>query len=239
MNYKGISSRERKLLDELSRRGLLVFRPIDVSNILEEPKDNTYRILSRMVEKDIIERIEKGKYVTKRDMEETHIYEIACHIIEPSYLSLRSALHHYGYTTQVPRNVYVMTSISREDLDIHDETVRFVKTKHFFGYVSKGDLVIAEPEKLFIDCLLYPRYTGGMNEIAASMDEAELDEENLIDHALKVDNSSLNSRLGYLLEKSGKEIDLKPLEKNRSKSPVPLEPEREGEKIDKRWNVRF
>ncbi len=237
MIYSGISGRERKLLDELSRRNLMIFRPIDASNILSESRENTYRILSRMEDKDIIERIEKGKYISSKELEETDIYEIATHIIEPSYLSLWSGLHKYGYTTQVPRTVFVMTSVAKDDITVQNQKIKFVKTKHFFGYTSDNKLMIAEPEKLFIDCILYPHYSGGFQEIKKSLEEADINEKKIVEYALKVDNRSLNSRLGYIMEKTHLDADLDLLNKNKSVSPIRLDPKKEKGKLNKRWNI--
>ncbi|MBS3789926.1 MAG: hypothetical protein KGY66_03325 [Candidatus Thermoplasmatota archaeon] len=232
-----MSSRERKLLNELSRRDLLVFNPIEASNILDESRENTYRILNRMESKDLIHRIEKGKYISTEKLEETHIYHIASNIVTPSYISLWSALHHYGFTTQVPRTVYVMVSNSKESISLQNQDIRFVKTSHFFGYTSEKKLVIAEPEKLFIDCLLYPKYAGGIQEIKNSIIEAAIDGEKIVDYALKVDKKSLCSRLGYLLQKTDKNFDEERLKENISKSPIPLDPSRSGGTKDNRWNV--
>lgn len=237
MNYKGVSGRERKLLDELSRRNLTIFRPIDASNILSESRENTYRILSRMEDKDIIERIEKGKYISSKELEETDIYETATHIIEPSYLSLWSGLHKYGYTTQVPTTVFIMTSVPKDDLIIQNQKIKFVKTKHFFGYTSENKLVIAEPEKLFIDCILYPHYSGGFQEIKKSLEEADINDEKLLEYALNTDNKALNSRLGYIMEKTYSDADLDLLNKNKSVSPIRLDPKKEKGKLNKRWNI--
>lgn len=236
MSY-GVSARERRLLNELSRRDLLIFNPIEASNILDESRKNTYRILSRMESKDLIHRIEKGKYISSEKLEKTHIYHIASNIVTPSYISLFSALHHYGYTNQVPRTVYVMASTPKGSISLQNQDVRFVKTSHFFGYTSEKKLIIAEPEKLFIDCLLYPEYAGGIKKIKSSMIEASIDGEKIVDYALKINKKSLCSRLGYLLQKTDKDFDKARLQKNISKSPIPLDPSRSGGTKDDRWNV--
>lgn len=236
MSY-GMSARERELLEELSKRDILVFNPIEASNILDESKDNTYRILSRMESKDLICRIEKGKYVSTERLEKTHIYDIASKITTPSYISLWSALHHYGYTTQVPKRVFVMITTPKETIKLQNQEITFVKTSHFFGYTSEKKLVIAEPEKLFIDCLLYPEYAGGVLEIKKSMKEADLDGKKIVDYALEVDKKSLCSRLGYMLQETGKEFDAESLKTNISRSPIPLDPSGSAGNKSKEWNV--
>ncbi len=237
MKYKGISSRERELLEELKRRNILVFNPLNAANILSEDRENTHRILSRMESKDIIHRIERGKYISSKAMNEEHIYKIASHIVEPSYVSLWSGLHYYGYTTQVPRTIHIMVTEPKKIIQLQSMKIKFVKTGHFFGYISENDLVIAEPEKLFIDCLLYPDHAGGLSHIRESLDEAELDGERIVDYALKTNNRSLNSRLGYLLQKTDKNFPMERLKENISSSPVQLEPSKSGKKKNNEWNV--
>ncbi len=238
MDYTSISSREQRLLEEIAQRGLTVFTPIDASNILQESRENTYRILSRMKHKNIIVRLEKGKYIRTKDIEESHPYGIACRIVEPSYLSLWSALHYYGYTTQVPRIIYLMVTMSKPSLILQKQPVQFVRTKHFFGYKNEGDVIIAEPEKLFLDCLQFPDYAGGVEEIKAALRNAEIDGKKIIGYALKINNKSLNSRLGYLLQSTNKNFESTLLKNNGSKTPVPLDPSlpREGT-VDDTWMI--
>ncbi len=237
MTYKGISSRERELMEELKKRNILVFNPLNAANILNEDRENTHRILSRMESKDIIRRIERGKYVSSKSMNEEHIYKIASHIVEPSYVSLWSGLNYYGYTTQVPRTIHIMVTEPKKTIELQGMKIKFVKTSHFFGYVSERDLIIAEPEKLFIDCLLYPDYAGGVSHIRDCLSEANIDGDKMVDYALKTNNRSLNSRLGHLLQKTGKNFPIKRLRECISSSPVPLDPSEPGKKKDRNWNV--
>ncbi len=237
MNYYGISGRERKLAELISKRGIIVFTPIGASNLLKEGRENTYRILSRMEDKDIIVRIEKGKYITRESLDDLHIYEIAGHIMEPSYISLWSGLHHYGYTAQVSQIVYVMVSRGRAPVYLNGQRIEFVKTKHFFGYVRDGGVVIAEPEKLFIDGLMYPRYTGGVDDIIESLTRAEIDGAKVVEYALRVGQRSLISRLGYALDITGKKFDSERLSRNISGSYVPLEPGNKVGKKIRKWRI--
>ncbi len=238
MSYAGVSARERELLEEVRKRGILVFNPIETSNILGEPRENTYRILSRMVKKGLLVRLEKGRYISSQELEERDIYEMACYIVEPSYLSLWSGLHHYGYTTQVPRDICLMVATPRSSLIVQNQPIRFVKTKHFFGYKKEGRCVIAETEKLFLDCLLFPEYAGGLGEILDALASAELDSGKIVDYALKIGNRSLNSRLGHLLQTTGKDFDSKRLKEHISKNYVLLVPSAKyrGKRI-KEWNI--
>ncbi len=238
MKYSGISSRERYLLEEVSLRSIEIITPLISSSILGEPIDNTYRILNRMVKKGLLFRLEKGKYLPENDLKERDIYEIASHIIVPSYISLWSGLYIYSYTTQVPTTVYVMTTAQKIPIDMMDRTVRFVKSSHFFGYEKMGDIIIAQKEKLFLDCLEYPHYSGGIGEIMSAMKKADLNVDLMIEYAMRMNIRSLNSRLGYLLETMGIDGPIDELKERISGVYIPLDPssERIGKK-NKRWMI--
>lgn len=238
MKYSGMSSRERYLLEEISLRSLKIITPFISSSILGEPMDNTYRILNRMVKKGLLVRLEKGKYIPENDLKEKDIYEIASHIIVPSYISLWSGLHIYGYTTQVPITIYMITAAQKNPIDLMDRNVRFVKSSHFFGYERMGDIIIAEKEKLFLDCLEYPHYSGGVTEIMSAMKKADIDTDLMIDYAKRMNIMSLNSRLGYLLETMGIGGPIDELRESISGVYIPLDPSsnENGEK-NKRWMI--
>ncbi|MEW5936884.1 MAG: hypothetical protein AB1665_03575 [Candidatus Thermoplasmatota archaeon] len=236
MQYSGASARELRLLDELEGRGIIVCSPLEVSGILHVSRESAHRILSRMEDKGLLLRIERSKYVPASRFREMDLYELACNVTRPSYLSLWSGLYLYGYTAQVTRTAHVMVAISRPPLEIQGQRVQFVKTRHFFGYRSEGCYVIAEPEKLFLDCLLFPELAGGIGEIRDALGSAELNGARLIEYALRIGNRSLISRLGFLIEETGKDIDLSRLRNRISRSYVPLDQSvgGKGEKI-KRW----
>lgn len=243
MNYKGLSARERKLIDEIERRSLIIFKPLEASKILNEDRENTYRILSRLESKEAIKRIEKGKYILKRFYEQKDIYEIAPHLLEPSYISFWSGLHFYGYTTQVPRKVFLVVTRSRKSLKVRGLILKFVKVKEelFFGYRKANQIVVAEPEKLFIDCLMFPKYCGGVGEIKRSLKEAEIETEKIIHYAIKTGNKTLCSRLGYLLEEGNYKFDKEKLKEYISRSYVLLDPSSPSKslKTSSEWNLKI
>ncbi|GAH85528.1 unnamed protein product, partial [marine sediment metagenome] len=67
----------------------------DAKKIFNIEKDNTlYKLLQRLEKKDIIKRIENGKYLFS--FIEVSDFEIANFLTSPSYISLESALSFYG-----------------------------------------------------------------------------------------------------------------------------------------------
>ena len=241
MEYKPLSARERKLIEEIETRDLVVFTPFEASRILDVDVDTAYRALSRLVRKRAVVRIERGKYIIRRFYSELDIYEIAPHAVEPSYISLMSGLHFYGLTTQVPRVVFLMVTRARKPMELQGSELRYVKVRKdlFFGYTKVGRSVVAEPEKLFLDCLAFPHYAGGFSEIEEAARSAEMDAVKIVDHAIQMDSGTICSRLGYLLERTGRKFDEARLLGHISKSRVLLDPSasRTSSATSRKWNI--
>ncbi len=237
MKYKGISPRENNLLSEISSRSIKLITPLIAGSILGEDRENVHRILNRMTDKGLLKRLERGKYVASGDLDRNEILEIATSISVPSYISLWSGLTFYGLTTQVPSKVFVMTMVPRKVIEIDPIRIRFVKTSHFFGYTKVGNMTVAEVEKLFLDCLEYPQYSGGVGEILSCLRKSVPDWEKMMEYAEMMDIKTLNSRLGYIFEElEGKPADS--LRRNISTAYVYLDPTlpKKGTR-NKRWRI--
>jgi Predicted transcriptional regulator len=84
-----------------------VFTLEDAVKILRYNRAYVRLFLHRGMEKGVIGHVERGVYYVKERHNE---YEIASHILNPSYISMVSALAYYGLTTQIPRIVYVVST---------------------------------------------------------------------------------------------------------------------------------
>lgn len=241
MKYTSLSSREMRLLDLVEVAGLIVFTTSDARRLLGVGRPDAHRILSRMVSKGHLVRLERGKYIDARSARELDIYEVAPHVVKPSYLSLWSGLHLHGLTTQVPRTVFVIVTSPRRGLEVLGSPVRFVSVRPrlFFGYERHGGHVVAEVEKLLLDCLVFPHYCGGWDEMFRSFADAELDPELVVEYALRTGSPSLCSRLGYTLERLGIDFDTEGLEKASYHGRIVLDPSRPSEDSERssRWNI--
>lgn len=88
------------------------------------------------------------------------LYEIANRLVRPSYVSLQSALSHYG---MIPEHVAVVTSVTTgRPQKLNNAFGRFfyrhIKASLFFGFayrlVSKADYAyVATPEKALLDLI--------------------------------------------------------------------------------------
>jgi len=173
-------------------------------------------ILSRMEEKGSIERIEKGKYLiiplsSEKGKYTLHEFVIASYLVEPYAISYWSALHYYGLTEQIPGTVFVQTPTRkkkniREIFGVNYQMVR-VKEDKFFGlrkeWIEEIPVSITDKEKTIIDCLDKPHLAGGIVEAAKALKNSSLDYDKLSMYAIKMDNSAVTRRLGYLCERMG------------------------------------
>jgi len=217
-------------------QGKTIITPRYVSQIKNVKKNYSSLILERLAKKEILRRIQKGKYT-----DSINIYSIATNLVFPSYLSFWSGIAYKGYTEQILNTVFIATTKKTRNIDFEGYKIRFIKLskKNFFGYTKElagnEEIFIANNEKLLIDCLLYPKYAGNTGEIIKFIELAEFDVKKLKEYLNIVKNGSLDQKIGYLFEKC-KKIDLSI--KIKSKNYVFLHIKTK-EKTNKKWRIRF
>jgi predicted transcriptional regulator of viral defense system len=154
-------------------------------------------------------------------------------LVDPAAISHWSALHYHGFTDQVPRKVFVLTTVdtsvprvrggkanrTKDGYPIGDLIYKFiqVKTERFFGsekvWVGDVRVTITDPERTLLDGLSTPQYCGDFAEVlhAFELRGRDLNLDRMIDYALRWDRA-MAKRLGWVLEKQGVEIGfLEPL----------------------------
>jgi len=104
-----------------------------------------------------IGKIKRGIYYFSEVREKIKGEEIAFYVYQPSYISLESALFHYGLipdVTQAWTSVTTKTTRSFSN-DFGRFIFRHIDPKLFFGYISlgteNGKYLLAEPEKALLD----------------------------------------------------------------------------------------
>ena len=203
------------------------------------------RLLTRMENEGLVERVERGKYLllglTPEKVLANPLF-IGSQLVTPGYISFWSALHFYSFTEQVPRTVFIATTRKKPSLTYRGTPYQFVQIApdQFFGYqremVGELPIVVADEAKALLDSLFRPQYAGGVGEVAKALLAArdQLDVETLVDYANRMGSRSLGSRLGYLLQQIG--IEAEGLE--ISHGPVNLEPDQpRGGPFDATWQV--
>lgn len=208
-----LGSNELKLLFTVEEEGKTAFSINDAKRILGTSKASVWNVIYRLKAKRRIEKIEKGKYLlipAKAGYEGKWSeipFLIVPNIVDIYYISFWSALNFWGMTEQVPHTVFVAITKRKRDVEYGLTTFKFVtlSKKKFFGFAEEEiagyKFSIAAKEKTIVDCLAFPEYCGGLEEVVKGMGRAkdELDFPKVLEYAKRIDVSVVVRRLGYIL----------------------------------------
>lgn len=204
-----LSKTENLALETLKKNKLEVFRLNDLALLLEFDKTKTYNLIKALKNKNTIDPISSGIYCLKY----TNDFVVGTYFNSPSYVGFLSALNYYGFSDNLPRKITLVSTRYKK----HNKFEYIcLSSKRFFGYKKEGEVVLSEKEKTFVDSLLFPKYSGGIKEIARTLRENldKLDLDKLIDYSLKVESKMVLRRLGFILdEKLGQKNKEKLLKK--------------------------
>ncbi|MBL7160102.1 MAG: hypothetical protein ISS95_00905 [Candidatus Aenigmarchaeota archaeon] len=216
MKVKRISLgfRELTLLMTLEKENRKIFTINDAKRILKTSDASVKNVLKRLVKKHRITRIKRGEYVlspAKSGIEgfwAEHPFLVISKIIKQYYIGFWTALNYWGMTEQIPRTVFIVALKQRRSINYGNQKYQFIKFSQnkFFGYIKERVedrfFNISSREKTIADCLLFPKYCGGITEITKAVwsSRKELDWKELmkIINLIKVD--AAKRRLGYILE---------------------------------------
>jgi len=197
------------LLKKLERYPL--FTENDAAKIVNKSPKYIRTLLYRLHKLGLINRIERGKYTVHNDA-----MIFASYLATPSYLGLWTALRYYNMIQQQPFGIFVMSSIQKKSIKLHNTEIIFVYSKHLFGYKKERyddfDIFMSEREKALVDSLLFKIPLSYINQ---ALDDEEMDFKKLSEYAIKTKNKSLIKRLGYMLEtEKGSSFGLKAMDNN-------------------------
>jgi len=180
-----------------------------------ESVNGVRRQLDRWVKSGRVVQLRRGVYAVSPPYrtESPHPFLVANHLRKPSYVSLQSALSHYGV---IPESVPVTTSITMsrpEELQtpLGRFLFRHVKKSVFFGYsqteISQGlPVFLALPEKALLDLL----YLTPGSDSPAYLEELRFEPTDHFDwqafqkHAERIGGRKLNRAVKFILRMAGK-----------------------------------
>ena len=234
------------MLDELARKK--VFTVEEAVKISSIDKNILKVILSRLEKRGWVERIEKGKYMViplgvKKGEYTLNEFVIGSLLVKPSAIAYWSTLNFHGLTEQIPTTVFVQTTSRKKKQELEIFGVRYkivrIKEEKFFGiekvWIDEYQVSVTDKEKTIVDCLDKPRYCGGVIEVAKALKHGEFDFEKLSKYAIKIGNSGVIRRLGYLCDTLGLQIDLPEIKARNYLLLDPAMP-RKGE-VNGRWRL--
>lgn len=139
-----------EIRDLALKSGRAVYDAQQLSNLTGTSKEIAAVYLSRLVDKGLAKRVLRGK-ITFVDND----FVIASQLIEPSYISLDSALLFHNIITQVPRNVQSVTTINSMRFEDIGLEYHKIPGDLFFGFkresIGGSYAFVASPEKSLID----------------------------------------------------------------------------------------
>ncbi len=136
-----------------------IFSLNDLKKLLKIESDNTaYVQANRLVKEGLLNRLAKGVYCLK-DSKPAE-FELANFLYRPSYISLESALAHYGILIQIPQTIIsVTTKRARKIKAVNKEFIySHLNKKYYSDYIREQRFVIATPEKAIIDTIFFACY---------------------------------------------------------------------------------
>ena len=228
--------RDIDFIDRIEESGLGVFTIQDVARLIKSSRSYVYTYLSRLESKNYVVRVERGKYA----LEGTQVQIIATNLLYPSYISFLSAFYFHGRTTQIPIEIDVICTKQKRSIRYEGYVIKFVtfQPKNVFGYrkiKDGGFWFLGDIEKSIIDSLYLPRYCS-IHDVFDAMKEG-IDDEKMIQYALKMGSTAMLKRVAFLLERIGIDVYDKIRDKINNKYDF-LDPYniRKGEK-SKKWRL--
>ena len=128
-----------KAIKILHKKKISFFDITDAKKIFGIKKENTlYKLLQRLEKSDVVQRIVKGKYLFS--FNEANDFELANFLVNPSYISLESALSFYGILPQFPYTITSVTPLKSKKIIYQDKEYEFshLESKYFFGFVKRA-----------------------------------------------------------------------------------------------------
>lgn len=242
--YKGVSGFERVLLERMAGSGITVFGTQETMRLVGFGRARAHNLLASLAKKGLAVRVLRNRYCLKETVFENP-FAVATRAFVPSYVSFWSALSFYGFTEQQLRVVQIagpkqFRKVKLKEISIQPITV---KPKNFFGYIEMNGFAIASKEKALVDSALNFENAGGFGEFAKCLRNAwgQINKGTFFEFLLKVNNESLNSRIGYLVEETGLSISKRLLQKIHAKKSncfVKLNPAKgRAGNYNKKWNI--
>src|SRR3972149_216007 len=144
----------------LYKRSETVFSLQEIALLFPEvPYDNLKKRMSYFAQSGSIKKLSRGIYA-KNDYD---VLELANKLYVPSYVSFETVLQKSGVTFQYYKSIFAASYVARTmRVDGHIIEYKRIKKKILFntqGIERQGNVVIASPERAFLDAIfLYKNY---------------------------------------------------------------------------------
>lgn len=189
-----------KLLDD---NEIQIFRLSEIEKQLNQKVENLNEVLENLVHKELLTRIEKGKFCRPNFRDE---FVIGTFVAENSAVAYWSALNLHGLTEQFSNTVFIQATYRKDDKTILGTAYKFVRIAPYkrAGVIWNGygnfRYPITDIEKTIIDCFDQPQYSGGYAELIRAVSQAQMQPDKLIAYCTAIKNIAVIKRIGFLAE---------------------------------------
>ena len=256
---KGITEKNRQLLEVLHRHARGPFGVADAAAILKLPPPRTKRLLAYFATSGWLSRIRRDAYTTvplgatSPSEWRADPWVVAAATFAPCYIGGWTACEHWGLTEQLFRDIVVMTARRVRHRLQQIQGTRFrlkvVPERRLFGtrtvWREQNAVTVSDPARTVVDLLDDPSVGGGMRHVGdivrASFNKGGRQDERLLEYATRLGNRTVFKRLGYLVEILGIEAAdvLAGCTARMSAGVSLLDPSAQARgPIIKRWNLR-
>ena len=204
---KNLTADQRKFMKLLDRHEILYFNMTEIESRLQESFSNLNEVLENLVDKEILVRVERGKYALA-DFHDLNV--LATFMARDGMIAYWSALHHHGLTDRFPNTIFVKTIHRKRKTTLFGPAVWFITvhprkmTGHQYeGYGDKR-YPLTDIECTLMDCFDQPKYAGEWADLLRAFFRAEIDVGKLIHYATTYNNLAVIKRMGYLATLTGK-----------------------------------
>jgi len=202
-NKKNLSTDEINLLKLIDDKELQIFDVNEIKRFTIEDVAYLQGMLSMLVNKQFLFRIENTKFCT-RNFRNPNV--IGNFLIEQGSIAYWTALNLHRLTEQIPNVVYVQSPFRKNDKKVFNVRYKFIKVKaeKVCGIMEMGYgnemFRITDVEKTLLDCFDLPKYSGGYEELIRAFYKAKASSVKLLSYGKQMNNLSVLKRLAFLSE---------------------------------------
>lgn len=257
MKITGIGKADRERLSSILRGTKGTVSVAEAAKILDLPRIDVAKMLSRWANKGWLSRVRRGLYIPvpleskTADISLEDAWVVAARLYEPCYIGGWSAAEYWGLTEQIFRTVVVITTQRPRNrtpsIKGTDFLLRTVSDKAMFGLkpVWRGQVKvnISDPTRTVLDMLNDPQLGGGIRSTVDMFSNYLQSEKRnldlLIDYADQLGNGAVFKRLGFLLERYAptEQSTIKKCKERLSSGNAKLDPKSSGNKLITRWRL--
>ena len=258
-----LSAELANALTRLASGGKSIFTVDDLAEALGKTARQVWRTLTFLVERGWAVRLMKGVYLIvpleagpESAWSEDSLV-VAAYLAKPAAVAYWTACHHWNWTEQVPRTVFVQTPqrvrpTTRKVIGVQYRFVH-VQPNKFFGTVRRTagqeQLTVTDREKTLVDAMDHPELCGGIGQVIEMLPAAAraVTWGRVGEYLKRLDSGAAYKRLGLLVEQLGEKVRI-PARAKRIEGwhslltggYAPLEPHRPMDgPSNSRWRVRL